>query len=538
MTVEPLAQLGKLDIRGGARTTAQRTLTQALTTALGPQQLSMRNSANGTQSQWYQSSLLRGTIATLVIGGGLLAFGRDSLFFYNGPGGDGWKIGNGGVHVFNAHFDRDLEKARAKALKLVNRDREANGLPHLTADIRLEEAAQNHAEDMAQRDFLSSFSPEGQAPSDRFTALGGQGFVAENIGVQGDDEQVTYRRIALLEREWMYERRDRENLLNDQFNQFGFGIAIDQTDGEVYAVQLFRNDGSIASSTAQTSNASTTSTSPAPVAAADATATPNDPFREAVNAAMAAAVAAQTAQTPQQWATVATTWNKAVTHMKAVAPDHPRHGTAQQKATEYSKNFDYARQNAGAAFAIQQPATAAQSSSNSLLDDLPATEAFNDAEAWWLSHASNWGMWFKLLLTLGGAGALIFLLTLEPGEWWGNEKKTGPGSKISNRSRNGNPPWHRRAMQEVQKFLEVKGWLQSGPEYKTQTNRPVQRVQRKLYRELLNLTQDEQAAIGLLKASMQKHPRKPVNWCCEQVIKELRQNMPPPTPSRSFRRAA
>ncbi len=495
----------------------------------------MRNSANGTGSQWYQTPLVRGAIATLVIGGGLLTFGRDSVFFYNGPGGEGWKIGNGGVHVFNAHFERDLEKTRAKALKLVNRDREANGLPLLQADIRLEEAAQKHAEDMAQRNFLSHFSPEGKAPSDRFAALGGQGFVAENIGVQGEDEQVTYRRIALLEREWMYERRDRENLLNGQFNQFGFGVAIDPTDGEVYAVQLFRNDGTSATpSTAKTE----TPSNQASTTAANATVAASDPFREAVNAAMAAAVAAQTAQSPQQWATVATSWNKAITNMKAVAPDHPRYATAQQKATEYGKNFDYARQNAGSAFAVQQPAIAtpsAQTSSNSL-DELPATEAFNDAEAWWSSDAkSNWGMWFKLLLTVGGAGTLIFLLTLEPSQLFGNDKEIGKSRKSSNSSHSNDLPWHRRAVQEVQKFLEVKGWLNSGPEYKEQSNRPVQRVHRKLYRELLSLTQDEQAAIGLLKESMRRNPRKPVNWCCEQVIKELSKNIPPP--SRSFRRA-
>ncbi len=509
----------------------------------------MRNSENGTRSHWYPGSRARAVIASLIIGGGLLTFGRDFLFFYNGPGGDGWKIGNGGIHVFNAHFDRDLAKARERALELVNRDREANGLSPLIADPRLEETAQKHAEDMAKRDFLSNFSPEGQAPSERFAALGGQGFVAENIAVQGEDDQLTYRRIALLEREWMYERRDRENLLNRQFNQFGFGITVDETDGEVYAVQLFRNDGSVAPQPVSANDASTTKEG-SQVENLTATAAQSEPFREAVNAAMTAAVAAQTAQAPQQWATVATSWHQAVTQMKAVATDHPRYATAQKKVVEYGKNFDYARQNAGAAFALQQPTSItsppdiAQPASHNL-DDLPATEVFDDAQAWWPSGAGNhWSMWLKLLLTVSGASALIVLLTLEPGQLVGNGLSNRFGNAHKGRSRGRNASqssasdrlsWHRRAVQEVQKFLEVKGWLNSTPEYKAQPERPIQRVRRKLYRELLNLTQDEQAAIGLLKESMRRNPRKPVDWCCEQVIKELRKYTPPPTP-RSFRR--
>lgn len=478
----------------------------------------MSNSANGTSAPWYQQRLVQGSIAALVIGGGFLFFGRDSLFFYNGLGGDGWKMGHGDVHVFNAHFDRDVEKARQKALALVNRDREANGLAPLVIDSRLDESAQKHAEDMAQRNFLSNFSPEGESPSDRFVAVGGSGFVAGNIGAQGDEEKLTYRRIAMLERAWMYERRDRENVLNPQFNQFGFGIAIDKTDGEIYAVQLFRNDGTVATQPPLKVDAATT-----------ATATAN-PFYHAVKAAMAAAVAAQTAQTPQEWAGVARTWQTAVVNMKAVTPDHPRYATAQQKATEYSKNFDYARQNAGAAFVAQQPATTIVDATVSNPPEAaasngegqPATNPGSEQVPEDSKPKGNGSLWFKLLLTLGGSAVLIFILTLEPGQLFGEQEERS-SEKDSSQA------WHRRAMLEVQKFLEVKGWINSPPQYKLTDARPVQRVQRKLYRELLSLTQDEQAAIGLIKDSMRRHPRKPVNWCCEQVIKELRK----PSPSRS-----
>jgi uncharacterized protein YkwD len=512
---------------------------------------------------------MQGAIAALAIGG-VLVLGRDSLYFYNGPGGDSWKIGHGKVHLFNAHFDRDLEKARKKALDLVNRDREANGLKPLAADIRLEELAQNHAEDMAQRNYLSDFSPEGKSPSDRFIQLGGQGFVAQNIAWREEEAQVNYRQLSLIERGLMYDRRDRENLLNPQFNQFGFGIAVAPKDGEIYAVQLFRNDGTVA---AQTTNASV-SQSPKTATPGAQPQTMGDPFREAVNAAMAAAVAAQTAQTPQQWAIVAGSWQRAVTNMKAVAPDHPRHAIAQQKAAEYAKNFDYARNNAGNAFAVQQPATlpvkapVQKSGQNSAQDlartpasnpaqnlpqnsgqppnqpsasqpgdlaanppaaqpdwgELPGTDAFDDMAQW--LKGDRQGMWFKLILTLGGAAALIFILTLEPGQWGDDDSPPPPRQDVA---------WHVRARQEVQKFLAVKGWFNDTPQYKLTAARPAQQVQRKLFRELLSLTQNEQVAIALIKDSMRSNPRQPANWCCEQVIKELRKDAPP---TRSANRVA
>jgi len=508
-----------------------------LTTALCPRHLFMRNSAEGTTSQWYQSPLVRGAIACLVLSSGLFIFGRDSLFFYNGPGGNGWNIGGGGLHVFNAHFERDLEQASQKALQLVNRDREANGLPPLVADARLTAAAQSHAEDMARRDFLSSFSPEGKAPSDRLVASGGSGFAAENIAVQDNDDQVTYRRVALFERGWMYERRDRENLLNPQFEQFGFGIAVDAEDGETYAVQMFRSTNGLTAK--PVANAVVAATEGAADLTPASSQSGRDPFREAVNAAMAAAVAAQTADSPQAWAEVARGWQQAIADMKAVAPTHPRYETAQQKATEYGKNFDYARTNAGAAFVPQAPASSASAPSAPALSREATEPSLNEQDLKQEEKdaaivSTGWNFGVKLFLTLGGAGLLIFILTLDPSQAIDKDsEEKAPRGRPS-------PPWSQRAAQEVQQFLKLRGWLNRESfvsSHGATPNRPVQRVHRKLYRELLNLTQDEQAAIGLLKESMRRNPRQPANWCCEQVIKDLRKHMPPPN-CRSFRRTA
>lgn len=94
---------------------------------------------------------------------------------------------------------------------------------------------------------------------------------------------------------------------------------------------------------------STTTDDPAPVTAPESTppesaAVPDDPFRDAVNAATQAATLAQTAATPEEWSRVAEYWGSAVDNMKAVPTDHPKYDVAQDKVPEYQRYLDYAQQ--------------------------------------------------------------------------------------------------------------------------------------------------------------------------------------------------
>lgn len=78
------------------------------------------------------------------------------------------------------------------------------------------------------------------------------------------------------------------------------------------------------------------------------TSTQFDPFRDAVNTAMAAADMTQAAQTEAEWQAVAIQWKHAIELMQAVPPSHPRYDTAQQRATEtYPQNLAYAQTKAG-----------------------------------------------------------------------------------------------------------------------------------------------------------------------------------------------
>ena len=70
-----------------------------------------------------------------------------------------------------------------------------------------------------------------------------------------------------------------------------------------------------------------------------------DTFRDAVNKATEAANLAQTAKTSEEWSTLANIWQQATTLMQKIPASSPNYETAQQKAIEYQKNFEYAQGN-------------------------------------------------------------------------------------------------------------------------------------------------------------------------------------------------
>ncbi|MGJ3245277.1 MAG: hypothetical protein ACFE0I_04290 [Elainellaceae cyanobacterium] len=73
-----------------------------------------------------------------------------------------------------------------------------------------------------------------------------------------------------------------------------------------------------------------------------------DPFRAAVNTAMDAAEQTQTADSPDEWRSVALTWQEAINLMKAVPESSPKYDIAQQRAfEEYPENLQYAQEKAG-----------------------------------------------------------------------------------------------------------------------------------------------------------------------------------------------
>src|SRR5262245_32530123 len=73
-----------------------------------------------------------------------------------------------------------LEDGRRYVLDLINRDREAAGLKPVELDDIATNAAQRHAEDMAEHGFTAHWGSDGSVPEQRYTEAGGEHMVQEN----------------------------------------------------------------------------------------------------------------------------------------------------------------------------------------------------------------------------------------------------------------------------------------------------------------------------------------------------------------------
>jgi uncharacterized protein YkwD len=138
---------------------------------------------------------------------------------------------------------RATDQIRQIALELVNQDRAEQGLTPLVEDRLLSGTAELHALDMARRGYLKHLNPEGQGPTARYNALGGNSSgVAENIVYiyhRGQRPRVTINDLKKFQQMWMQSAPHRKNLLGTRFKSFGYGIAISPDGNRIYAVQMF-----------------------------------------------------------------------------------------------------------------------------------------------------------------------------------------------------------------------------------------------------------------------------------------------------------
>lgn len=138
----------------------------------------------------------------------------------------------------------ELDDMRDIALELTNESRAEAGLAPLTRSDILDEAAQNHAADMLERDYYDHVTPEGETPFDRFLAAGGNTWAVngENIATcTGCPVPPDVKRLETFHDGWMQSPGHRENILSEGFDSFGFGIA--GAGSTTYAVQTFSGPG-------------------------------------------------------------------------------------------------------------------------------------------------------------------------------------------------------------------------------------------------------------------------------------------------------
>ncbi|MGM9606892.1 MAG: CAP domain-containing protein [Oscillospiraceae bacterium] len=123
----------------------------------------------------------------------------------------------------------DLQAVREEVLKLVNAERANAGLPALTLNEKVCEAAQLRAEEITT--VFSHTRPNG---SDCFTALTGISFrtAGENIAAGQSSP-------ASVMNSWMSSSGHKANILNGNFTSIGIGFVKSDTGYRYYWVQMF-----------------------------------------------------------------------------------------------------------------------------------------------------------------------------------------------------------------------------------------------------------------------------------------------------------
>jgi uncharacterized protein YkwD len=108
-----------------------------------------------------------------------------------------------------------------EVVHLVNEQRAKAGCEPLTVDPRLEQAAEAHSTDMAERDYFGHTTPEGLTFRDRIQSAGyANPQTAENIA-RGQ------RDAAQVMNSWMDSPAHRENILDCNLSRVGVGLDAD-----------------------------------------------------------------------------------------------------------------------------------------------------------------------------------------------------------------------------------------------------------------------------------------------------------------------
>jgi uncharacterized protein YkwD len=130
-----------------------------------------------------------------------------------------------------------LADARKYFIRLVNRDREREGLEPVVLDTTAQKAAQEHADDMASHGYTAHYGTDGSVPETRYSAAGGTDIAFENAACFFDNTERKLDKGALflaselerIESAFIDEKPPhdghRRNILNPWHNRVGIGLA-------------------------------------------------------------------------------------------------------------------------------------------------------------------------------------------------------------------------------------------------------------------------------------------------------------------------
>lgn len=144
-------------------------------------------------------------------------------------------IGNNTADVANAQGAYCASAAEAEVVRLVNVHRQNNGLGPLTLSQPLAAAASMKSRDMADRDYVSHFSPDGRGPGDLLNDVGypPYAWAGENIAAGYPDA------VSVFEG-WKNSPGHNANMLQPDFTAIGVsGVYKQDTTYGWYWTQTF-----------------------------------------------------------------------------------------------------------------------------------------------------------------------------------------------------------------------------------------------------------------------------------------------------------
>lgn len=122
-----------------------------------------------------------------------------------------------------------------KLIELTNKEREKVGLPPVSENSALKEAARMKASNMFSENYWSHFAPSGKSPWDFILGSGYKfSFAGENLAKNFyNSEDVV---VA-----WMNSQTHKENILNPKYNDIGIAVVEGMLDGQqtTLVVQMF-----------------------------------------------------------------------------------------------------------------------------------------------------------------------------------------------------------------------------------------------------------------------------------------------------------
>lgn len=127
-----------------------------------------------------------------------------------------------------------LSAIEAEVVRLVNIERQKEGLQPLVASTELSNVARKKSEDMAQKNYFSHTSPTYGSPFDMMKSFGiSYRTAGENIA----KGQLTAQSVVNA---WMNSSGHRANIMNPSFNKIGVGH-FKSSNGTNYWTQMFTN---------------------------------------------------------------------------------------------------------------------------------------------------------------------------------------------------------------------------------------------------------------------------------------------------------